>query len=157
MVVISSYSFPYPFFALHSWCFNYNKPWELLFWSCLFSVLYVSYTLKDIPFSGFGRHYSVLLLKVCFVPLTWNVSFYMTIMQNVIFPCCPDSLAFCFHGFLASHLHWLNDGTLQLIFMPTYSVTQVGWNSLHMEPWTGCLRLVSQGRVVEAKIGKSSL
>lgn len=71
--VFFSCSSHYTFFSKHTQCFICDIPWDFLFWSCLYGVLCVSCMCMWV-FLYFGDVFSMILVKIWSMPLTWNSS-----------------------------------------------------------------------------------
>jgi hypothetical protein len=102
-----SCSFHYSFLVLYTYCFNYNIPWRVFFFSCscLFGVLKAFYSWMTVSFSRCGNFsmvfYWIYFLCVWLAPLLlcpWFTGF--------VFKWCPRDLACLVHTFIFFPLSW---------------------------------------------------
>jgi hypothetical protein len=62
------------FFVLYSWSFNYNIMWKVLFWSCLFVTLSISWSHISISFLRFGKLSDMISVNRFSMPLVCSLA-----------------------------------------------------------------------------------
>lgn len=85
-----------PFIVLYIYCFIYNMMCGVFFWFCLSGVLCTTCVYVGVPFFSL-KFSSVILLKICSEPLTWNSSPMPVIHRFDISQCpkVPEYLCVC--------------------------------------------------------------
>lgn len=84
-----SCSFQYMFFVCIFSTLTMICSVDFLFWSCLFGVLYMPCIYKDVSFLSLGGLFSIILLKIWCMPLTWESSPSSVPVIHSCFLWCP--------------------------------------------------------------------